>query len=310
MSVRTLAVFASLTCGTALAIAPASSPPPAAAEQPMHWQPGPKKIDLGYDLSLELPAAHVFLGMPDASRLLEANGAFHNEDVLGVIAAKDEKENWFVIVRYDQAGYVKDDEKIDADALLKSFREGQTEANKERVKRGFQELKIDGWSESPAYDRATHRLVWALLVSSEAHGQSVNYNTRVLGRRGYVSLNMVTQPSALAAFRGNATTLLAATSFKEGSRYQDFNAKTDKVAEYGIVGLILGGAGLGAAKLVKIGLLAKFWKVLLGLFIAGKKLFVAAIVGIGVLLKKIFGGKSAPPSPPAQASSSEPPSAG
>ena len=120
----------------------------------------------------------------------------------------------------------------------------------------------------------------------------MNFNTRILGRRGYVSLNLVTAPESLATYKGNATTLLAATHFNTGARYEDFNEKTDKVAEYGLAGLILAGAGLGAAKLVKIGLIAKFWKVLLALLIAGKKAIVVAVLAIGAGLKKLFGGKA------------------
>ena len=86
--------------------------------------------------------------------------------------------------------------------------------------------------------------------------------------------------------------MLGATHFDAGARYEDFNEKTDKVAEYGLTGLILAGAGLGAAKLVKIGLLAKFWKLLLGLLIAGKKVIVVAVLAIGGAIKKFFGGKS------------------
>jgi len=83
---------------------------------------------------------------------------------------------------------------------------------------------------------------------------------------------------------------LSKTRFEDGKRYQDFNASTDKVAEYGLTGLVLGGAGLGLAKAAKIGLLAKFGKVLIGLLIAGKKVIVAgvivAIAGLRALFKK------------------------
>ena len=57
--------------------------------------------------------------------------------------------------------------------------------------------------------------------------------------------------------------MLAATTFKTGARYEDFDKKTDKVAEYGLMGLILGGAGLGGAKVVKVGLLAACFKFLI-----------------------------------------------
>jgi uncharacterized membrane-anchored protein len=255
------------------------------------WKPGPAKIELGHELTLDLPGSDIFLGMPDAAKLLEKNGSFRNEDLLGVVTSPEADGDWFAIIRYDDGGYVKDDEKIDADELLKAFREGQEEANKERTLRGFSALSIEGWSELPRYDRAVHHLVWAITVSSVDNGKSVNFNTRVLGRKGYVSINLVTAPEKLAQYKSSAAALLSATTFKGGSRYEDFNEKTDKVAEYGLIGLILGGAGLGAAKLVKVGLLAKFGKVILAALVAGKKLVLVAFAAVAAFFKKIFGGK-------------------
>jgi uncharacterized membrane-anchored protein len=268
---------------------PKSADPPASPGYA--WKTGPAPLDLGHGLDLALPAAYVFLGMPDAAKLLEKNGSFHNEDLLGVVTSEEGDGDWFAVMRYEEAGYVKDDEKIDADELLKAFREGQAEANQERTRRGFSPLTIEGWSELPRYERALHHLVWSLTVSSPDHGQSVNFNTRVLGRKGYVSINLVTAPDKLAAYRSNAATLLGVTRFKAGSRYEDFDQKTDKVAEYGLIGLILGGAGLGAAKLVKVGLLAKFGKAIVAALIAGKKVVVVGLAAVAAFFKRLFGRK-------------------
>ncbi len=165
--------------------------------------------------------------------------------------------SWEVVIDYEDAGYVKDDEKIDADALIKSFREGAVEQNKEREKHGFPPLSVgelDRGARATTWPRRT-ALIWALPATS-THGTTINYNTRVLGRRGYVSLNLLSGADRIATEKSNAATLLAATTFKNGARYEDFNKKTDKVAEYGLMGLILGGAGIAAVKVAKVGLLA------------------------------------------------------
>jgi uncharacterized membrane-anchored protein len=132
--------------------------------------------------------------------------------------------------------------------------------------------------------------VWALVVS-DPDGKSVNYNTRILGRRGFVSVNLVTDPDKLGAFKHHATALLGGTGFGTGARYEDFDASTDKVAEYGLAGLVMAGAGLGAAKLAKVGLLAKFSKVIIAAVIAGKKFIVIALLALGALAKKLFAKK-------------------
>ncbi|HET9932032.1 MAG TPA: DUF2167 domain-containing protein [Polyangiaceae bacterium] len=269
---------------------PAGATSAEAAGPPPEWQPGPRTVNLGHDIKVELPADYMYLPPAEAKKALEKGGSFHNDAVLGLLASVKPSDDWFVVLQYEDSGYVKDDEKLDADELLSSMREAVKDSNEERVKRGFKPLALDGWSEPPRYEKAQHHMVWALIVS-DPDGKSVNFNTRVLGRRGYVSLNLVTAPESLATYKSNATTLLAATHFDSGARYEDFNEKTDKVAEYGLTGLILAGAGLGAAKLVKIGLLAKFWKVLIGIIIAGKKAIVLAVLAIGGAIKKFFGSK-------------------
>jgi uncharacterized membrane-anchored protein len=277
---------------------PPTAPPPAAEEE-FHWQLGPKPISLGHEVELNLPNEYAFLGMPEADKFLKKNGSFDNQGVLGVVLSADPNQQWGVIISYDEPGHIDDNEKIDAPELLKSIREGTDEMNKERVQNGFSELHVGDWSESPHYDKAVHRLVWGLPATS-TRGTTINYNTRVLGRRGVVSLNLLSEPQRFPVEKGNAATLLAATTFKSGARYEDFNKKTDKVAEYGLMGLIAGGAGIGAAKLIKVGLLAKFGKGLIALLIAGKKLIVGLFVLIAAGVRSLFGRGKKDGAPPDQ----------
>ena len=269
---------------------PSPAPPPSPEQEPYHWQLGPKPLSLGHEVELQLPAGCVFLGMPDADRFLKKNGSFGNESVLGIVMSTDEQQSWGVILDYEEAGYVKDDEKLDAAELLKAIRKGTEEANKERAAHGFPELHVGDWTESPHYDHATHRLAWALPATS-SNGTTINYNTRVLGRRGFVSLNLLSGAERIAAEKTNAAALLAATTFKQGARYEDFDKKKDKVAEYGLMGIILGGAGIAAVKVAKVGLLAGLLKFL----IAGWKIVVAFFIAMGAGIKRIFTGKSAVP---------------
>jgi len=279
----------------------APSPEAPQPELKLNWQPGPAKISLGHQISLDLPADHVYLNPRDAKKLLERSGNFLGDSFLGMVLSKNEREGspWWVAIEYADEGYVKDDEKIDAADILKSIKEGQEEANKERQEKGFAPLFIDGWSESPHYDKVSHHLVWALGVHSDK-GKSVNFETRVLGRRGYVSLNLITGPEQLAGDKPEVEKLLKSTTFDAGSRYADFDEKKgDKVATYGLAALVAGGAGITALKVAKIGILAKFGKVLIGLLIAGKKAIVLLLLAVGAFVKKLFGGKTeAPPPPP------------
>jgi uncharacterized membrane-anchored protein len=99
----------------------------------------------------------------------------------------------------------------------------------------------------------------------------------------------VTVPEQLAAQKPHLASLLAGTQFVQGERYEDFSSSTDSVAEYGLSGLVMAGAGLGAAKLVKLGLLAKSWNVILALLLAGKKFAIIGLAALAGLLKRYFG---------------------
>jgi uncharacterized membrane-anchored protein len=103
----------------------------------------------------------------------------------------------------------------------------------------------------------------------------------VLGRQGYVSLNLITNSSTVEADKPAAHQLLEAVNFNDGKRYSDFNESTDKVAAYGLAALV---GGIAAKKL---GLLAG-----LGVLIAKfAKVIIAVVVGAGAAITKWFKGR-------------------
>src|SRR5690606_41074989 len=64
--------------------------------------------------------------------------------------------------------------------LLSSIRDGLEHGNEERRSRGWDTLKLVGWSSQPQYDQQIRALAWAFLLESESPGsQVVNYNTRL-----------------------------------------------------------------------------------------------------------------------------------
>jgi len=273
----------------ARAQAPAAEDPKQVfAESMQAGQPGPKDIALGGQAVLKLPAGRVFIGQPQAARLMRAMGNPGDySELLGLVFPSGDAP-WFATLRFEPAGYIKDDEARDwnADELLKSYREGTEASNEERQKLGMAALEIVGWAEKPAYAADTHRLVWAMSSrhkgAAEGEEQGVNYNTYALGREGYLSLNLVTGLKELPQHKGDAQDLLGALEFLDGKRYTDFNASTDKVAEYGLAALVL---GVGAKKL---GLLAVVFA-----FVAKfAKIIFIAVLAFGGAIARFFGRKS------------------
>jgi uncharacterized membrane-anchored protein len=253
-------------------------------------QRGPKDIDLGAQATLHLPAGHVFIPQPQATGLLNAMGNPGRDERLQGIVFPDGDAPWFMTVRFDPAGYIKDDDAKDwkADELLQSYREGTEASNEERVKMGVPAIEIVGWAEKPAYDAATHRLVWAM--SSRDKGapadreQGVNYNTYALGREGYFSLNLVTGLKDLPTYKPAAHTMLGALEYQAGKRYADFSPSTDRVAEYGLAALVV---GVGAKKLGLLAVMAAF-------FAKFAKVLILAAVAFGGAAMKLFGRKKTP----------------
>lgn len=247
-------------------------------------QAGPTDVKLIDQATLHLPEGFVFVPKNEAVRLLKAMGNRPPPDTLGMIFPRAESGNWFIVARYISSGFIKDDDAKDwkADELLDNIKEGTEEGNKERKQRGLPQMDIVGWVEKPAYDAASHRLVWSL--ASRERGapagdeQGVNYNTYLLGREGYVSMNLVTGMGTVESQKPMARSLLAALEFDKGKGYGDFNASTDRIAEYGLAALI---GGVAAKKLGLFALMAAF----LAKF---AKVILLALVPIGAVVMKIF----------------------
>jgi uncharacterized membrane-anchored protein len=236
---------------------------------------GPGDITLIDQATLRLPAGYGFIPKAEGTRILRALGNTVGESTfVGLIVGTKPGDEWIVSTRFIKEGYIKDDDakNWDADELLTNIKEGTAQANKDRAARGFPELEVLGWVEKPAYDSATHRLVWSLLAKqkddADTADNNVNYNTYALGREGYFSLNLLTSSNRVDADKDAAHELLAALSYAPGKGYEDFNASTDHIAEYGIAALV------GGVVAKKLGLFA-----LVGVFVAK----FAKVIGLAAL---------------------------
>jgi uncharacterized membrane-anchored protein len=192
-------------------------------------------------------------------------------------------DSWAVIITYEEEGYVKDKdaEKIDYTDLLKQMQKDVRAANPEREKQGYAAVELVGWAAPPHYDKAVHKLYWAKqLKFGGGNEDTLNYNIRILGRRGVLVLNAVAAMAQLPEIERNAPTILAAVDFNPGNRYADFSeASGDKVASYGIAALVAGGVA------AKLGLFKGLWVLLLG----AKKFVVIGVVALTAFVRKLFG---------------------
>lgn len=253
-------------------------------------------VILGDKLAVvKLPKEFRFVEPERAIAFLKEQGS-SGEGVLGIIAPqKDSPETYFVVCRYEDCGYVTEDDadKINANDLLNSFKESNKEQNEERIAQKIQPYYVGGWAEQPRYDKASHQMIWAIEVkdvdSADAPVDTINYNTRMLGRRGVLSMNLVTEPKELDLGKAKVATLLQNVKFNKGQTYAEYVPGTDKAAGYGLAGLILGGGAMAAA--AKFGIFGALWKWGLGILLVLKKFIIIAIVGVVAVISKLFKGK-------------------
>lgn len=137
----------------------------------------------------------------------------------------------------------------------------ETEAfNQERLELGYDAVSIIGWAAEPFYDEQRKILHWAKEIKFGANeDHTLNYNIRVLGRKGVIVLNAVGGIADLAYVQNDLEHVLDIVQFNEGHTYADFNPDLDEVAAWSLGGLV---AGKILAKVGVLAFLLKFWKIL------------------------------------------------
>jgi uncharacterized membrane-anchored protein len=266
---------------------------------------GPADIKLLDQAVLKLPKDLAYIPAAEAARFLAAMGNRTGEGLLGMVLSPNPTADWFVVMRFAKAGYIKDDDAKDwkTDELLSGLKDGTEEANKDRRSRGMPEVEVLGWVEAPKYDSATHRLVWSLESQDKgAPAQAergVNYNTYALGRDGYISMNLVTGMKQIQDLKPTAHALLASLHYNDGKKYGDFNSATDHIAEYGLAALV---GGIAAKKL---GLFA----LALAFILKFAKVIGIAVLAFSGVLYKVLTGRKRPDAAASAPSSASPPSA-
>lgn len=244
----------------------------------------------GADASLQVQPGFRYLDRADTRKVLEQLwGNPPDDTVLGMLVPDNaplaSEHNWAVVLTYSDDGYVSDEDaaKADYNQILADMKKDIHDANDERKSEGYGTMELIGWAQPPSYDAATKRIYWAKELEFDGSSEhAVNYDIRVLGRGGYLSLNAIASAKDLALVKDGMTRVLPMAQFDSGHRYADYQPGSDKLAAYGLAALV--GGGLAA----KAGLFAKIGVILL----AAKKFVLLGLLAVGAFLKKIFGGKN------------------
>lgn len=187
--------------------------------------------------TLSVPIGYVFIDAIQTKKLIVdywGNPENRGEGVLGAILPISVRcfyqASAAFIVSYKNVGYVKDDDasSIDYGDLLKEMQRSTEEENKRLPE--MQRFMLKGWAVEPRYDQDRHVLIWAKhLVMSD--GETINYDMRILGKDGFVSINAVVDPEYLAEAKAYGNTMMNCLHYRDGYAYSDFNPKEDHVSE-------------------------------------------------------------------------------
>ena len=244
----------------------------------MKYETGQIKLSNGI-AQLNVPQGFKFLNAEQSQYVLsELWGNPPDNSVLGMLFPESGgplvDSNYAFVITYQADGYVKDEEAddLDYDEMLKAIQEAESEENKEREKQGYGSIHMVGWASKPYYDKTHKVLHWAKeLQFGGSQDHTLNYDVRILGRKGVLSLNAVAGVNELPLVKKDIDQVLKIASFTEGNQYEDFDSNVDEVAAYTIGGLVAGKV------LMKVGFFALILKniklVLLGIAALGAGIF-------------------------------------
>lgn len=239
---------------------------------------------------LTIPDSFYYLSPTDTKKVLSevwGNPPSQSERMLGMLFPSKmtpfDGSAWGVTIEYEEDGYVSDEDAdtIDYSELLGQMQQDTAEQSKERVDQGYESISLVGWASPPYYDKATNKLHWAKELKFENQDtNTLNYNIRILGRKGVLVLNFIAGIDQLPTINENLPEVLNIAEFNSGSKYQDFDPDIDDVAAYGLGALVAGKV------IAKTGLIATA-------IILLKKFWIIILVAFGAFLRKVFSKKKA-----------------
>lgn len=248
----------------------------------LNWVHGPATVPIGSEATIRIPKGVRYLDAPSTSKFLQLNGNPPGDHDYTIAP---EGFGWFAILEFDPAGYVNDKDKVDPDAIFKQIKSHEGEENEQRKSTGQSGLYLDRWQTPPHYDVASHNLEWGTIMHDDSGAQIVNYTSRMLGRDGVTKAILVSDPTNLSSDLAQYRTAVAGFAYQPDKRYEDHRAG-DKMAAYGLGALVAGGA---AAAVVKSGLLAGIFAVILKFGVAFYKFIIVGAVALFAALRKQLG---------------------
>ncbi len=251
-------------------------------ESSINYQTG--KISLDSIGEITVPEGYKYVDAEQSKYILTELWGNPDGECLGMLMPEKSgvlsSDSYVFIIEYDPLGYVEDDDAddIDYEELLTSMKEDTKKESESREKGGFGTIELINWASKPFYDSDKKTLHWAKEYSFNGDSiHTLNYNVRILGRKGVLVMNAVSAIDQLPNVQSNIDKVHSSFQFKDGMKYSDFDPDIDEVAAWTIGGLVAG------KLLAKAGILA--------LLLKNIKLILLAFGAGGAALYRWFTGK-------------------
>ncbi|HRH37831.1 MAG TPA: DUF2167 domain-containing protein [Flavobacteriales bacterium] len=200
-----------------------------------------------WTVTLELPDSLKYLAGEQARQLVVniwGNAPSIADGMEGVIMYADAgafDERSAFIVYSDTTGHVpdKDADRIDFDVIMRHMMATDSADNAERAALGLSKLVLIGWADKPFYDKERHALYWAKEMAQDASEDHVlNYNIRILGREGLITVNGLSTMSRLDIMKAEIPAITSFISYNDGFKYGEYKLLEDRLSGSTIATLI------------------------------------------------------------------------
>ncbi len=197
---------------------------------------------------LTIPPSFKFLNRPQSVFVLsKIFGNPNDNSLLGMLVPKNkgilDKDGWVFTISYQGIGYVEDKgaNEINYDEILDGLKKEVKEENIVRITKGYNSYELIGWASPPFYDQHKKVLHWAKEVRfGKDKVNTLNYNLRILGRKGVYVLNAIASMSQLKEVESLIDEVIGSIQFLKGYKYEDFKPGFDKEARFNIKALVSG----------------------------------------------------------------------
>ncbi|MFM0005076.1 DUF2167 domain-containing protein [Paraburkholderia dipogonis] len=200
----------------------------------LHWIQGPKLVTIDGKATFAVPARFVFLGREDTDKLMEL---LQNPIERQYYLFSPIDFSWYGLISYAETGHISEHDVLNANELLEKIRLSTEASNKRRDATGWGRVVISGWRQLPSFDSLTKKLEWAVSALDADHVAVTNFNTRILGRTGILSVDLVADESQFETAVLDFRAAMKSLRFVAGQKYEDYR-QGDQMASYGMSQLV------------------------------------------------------------------------